>query len=82
MMALGTGDKILLLLLAKVVCCFGLALAATGALAGLGVWLLDGPGRWVMGAALIALIAAVVLGWPRRKATQPSAGRSAAPRDR
>ena len=40
-----TGDKVLVLLLAKVACCVGLTLAATGALGGLGVWLLAG-GCW------------------------------------
>jgi hypothetical protein len=55
-----TGDKVLVLLLAKVACCVGLTLAATGALGGLGVWLLDGAGRWLLGAALIGLIVVVV----------------------
>ena len=43
-----TGDKVLVLLLAKVACCVGLTLAATGALGGVGVWLLDGAadGCW------------------------------------
>ena len=66
-----TGDKVLVLLLAKIACCFGLAPAATGALGGLGVWLLDGASRWLLGAALIALIAAIVLGGSRRTATAP-----------
>jgi hypothetical protein len=56
-----TGDKVLVLLVAKIACCIGLTLAATGVLGGLGVWLLDGAGRWVVGVALIALIAAIVL---------------------
>jgi len=56
-----TGDKVLVLLLAKLACCVGLTLAATGALGGLGVWLLDGAGRWLLGAALVGLIVAVVL---------------------
>jgi hypothetical protein len=71
-----TGDRVLLVLLAKVACCFGLALAATGALGGLGVWVLDGAGRWLMGGALIALIAAAIFGRPRRAASDaPSQGR-------
>jgi uncharacterized membrane protein len=56
-----TGDKVLVLLLAKVACCVGLTLAATGALGGFGVWLLDGAGRRLLGAALIGLIVAVVV---------------------
>jgi hypothetical protein len=56
-----TGDKVLVPLLAKFACCFGLALAATGALGGLGAWLLDGAGRWLVGAALVVLMAAIVL---------------------
>jgi hypothetical protein len=55
-----TGDKVLVLLLAKVACCVGLTLAATGSLGSLGVWLLDGAGRWLLGAALVGLIVAVV----------------------
>lgn len=56
-----TSDKVLVLLLAKVACCVGLMLAATGVLGGLGIGLLDGAGRWLLGAALIGLIVAVVL---------------------
>jgi len=63
-----TGDKVLVLLLAKVACCVGLTLAATGALGGLGVWLLDGAGRWLLGAALIGLIVVVVLKTSQRAA--------------
>jgi hypothetical protein len=63
-----TGDKVLALLLAKVACCVGRTLAATGALGGLGVWLLDGAGRWLLGAALIGLILAVVLRGSKRAA--------------
>ena len=54
------GDKVLVLLLAKAACCVGLTLAATGALGGLGIWLLNGAGRW-LGAASVGLIVAVVL---------------------
>ena len=61
-----TGDKVLVLLLAKVACCVGLTLAATGALGGLGVWLLDGAGRWLLGAALIGLIVVAVVGSSKR----------------
>ena len=77
-----TGDKVLMLLLAKVACCVGLALAATGALSGLGVWLLEGPGRWLLGAALIALIAAIILRGSGSIGTDPLAERreQAAPR--
>ena len=63
-----TGDKVLVLLLSKVACCVGLTLAATGALGGLGVWLLDGAGRWLLGTVLIGLIVAVVLRGSKRTA--------------
>lgn len=56
-----TGDKVPVPLLAKAACCFGLALAATGALGGLSVWLLDGASRWLLALALIALIAVIIL---------------------
>jgi len=74
-----TGDKVLVLLAAKVACCLGLTLAATGALGGVGMWLLDDAGRWIVGAALIALIAAIVL-WPRRTGTATQARADAAPK--
>ena len=61
-----TGDKVLVLLLPKDACCFGLALAATGALGGLGVRLLDGTSRWLL---TLALIAVIVLGPSGRTAT-------------
>jgi hypothetical protein len=63
-----TGGKVLVLLLAKVACCVGLTLAATGALGSLGVWLLDGAGRWLLGAALVGLIVAVVFRSSKRTA--------------
>lgn len=43
---MATGDKVLALLGAKALCRGSLALAATGALGGLGVWLTDDVGRW------------------------------------
>lgn len=36
---------------AKVICCGGLVLAATGALSGLGAWLADGGYMWIGGIA-------------------------------
>ena len=63
-----TGDKVLVLLLAKMACCVGLTLAATGALGSLGVWLLDGAGRWLLGAALVGLTLAVVFRSSKRTA--------------
>lgn len=55
-----TGDKVLALLGAKAVCCGLLVLAATGALGGIGVWLTDGAGRWLMGGAILVAIVAIV----------------------
>ncbi len=50
------------LILAHVVCCGGLVLVATGALGGLGAWLLDSGLAW-LGAGGIAI--AVLLLWRR-----------------
>jgi hypothetical protein len=55
-----TGDKVLLLLIAKVACCGLLALAATGALGGVLTWLITGSTPLVIlglfGAAIIAIV--------------------------
>ena len=58
------GGGFLALLLAHVVCCGGLVLVATGALGGLGAWLLDSGLAW-LGAGGIAI--AVLLLWRRRR---------------
>jgi hypothetical protein len=84
-MAMATGDKVLVLLLAKLACCVGLGLAATGMLGALGVWLLDGAGRWLIGGALPALIAWIVLvrqgrPAPRRPAGLPGTSAGGLPR--
>ena len=50
------------LILAHVVCCGGLVLVATGALSGLGAWILDSGLVW-LGAGGIAI--AVLLLWQR-----------------
>ena len=50
------------LILAHVVCCGGLVLVATGALSGLGAWILDSGLVW-LGAGGIAI--AVLLLWRR-----------------
>ena len=52
------------LILAHVVCCGGLVLVATGAVGGLGAWLLDSGLAW-LGAGGIAI--AVLLLWRRRR---------------
>lgn len=70
MTAMATGDKILVLLLAKIACCVGLALAAAGMLGGVGVWFLEGAGRWLLGAALITLIAAVLFRAAKRSSAR------------
>jgi len=75
-----TGDKVLVLLLAKVACCVGLALAAAGLLGGVGAWLLDGSGRWLVGGALIALIAWIVLARSRPAPGTPPAQGTVDPR--
>ena len=53
-----------LLIAAKVVCCAGLLLFATGALTGIGAWLAEGGFVWIAGAAL-ATVALVF--WLRRR---------------
>ncbi|MBI4273477.1 MAG: hypothetical protein HY659_02085 [Rhizobiales bacterium] len=59
---MNTGDKVLALLGVKVICCGLLILAATGALGGVGAWLIDGSGRWLLAGAFVAAIAAIILG--------------------
>ena len=56
--------RLLVLLLAKIACCGGLALdrPAAGAI---GVWLLEGTAVGLVGAALIGLIAAIILRSPK-----------------
>ncbi len=53
--------------LAHVVCCGGIILVATGALSGVGAWLLDGGLAWVGLAAIVA--AAGYFLWRRRERT-------------
>ena len=63
---MGTGDKVLALLAAKVACCVGITLAASGLFVGVGRWLMGG-GFIYVALALIIGIAAVVLRFsPRR----------------
>src|SRR5690606_17349866 len=71
-----TGDKVLALLGAKAVCCGLLVFAATGALGGLGVWLTDGAGRWLMGGAILVAIAAIVFRRRRRVQNDQSVERT------
>ncbi len=58
------------LLLAHVACCGGLVLVATGALSGVGAWLLEGGLTWLVVAALLAA-AGLVLWRRRRKGNLP-----------
>lgn len=52
------------LIVAKVVCCGGLILIATGALSGIGAWLADAGVLWLV-AVGIAVVAVILL-WRRR----------------
>ena len=52
------------LILAHAVCCGGIVLVATGALSGMGAWLLEGGLTWLLAAAV--LTAAGLLLWRRR----------------
>jgi hypothetical protein len=60
-MARDSGIALGSLIAAKIVCCGGFALAATGMLSGLGAWLTDSGYLWVGGAAGILVLAAVLL---------------------
>lgn len=53
------------LILAHAVCCGGLVLVATGALSGMGAWLLDGGLTWLVLAAVLG--AAGLFLWRRRR---------------
>lgn len=55
-----TGDKVLALLGAKAMCCGLLVLSATGTLGGAFAWFMDRSIGWVIGAALVLGIAAVI----------------------
>ncbi|MGH6662278.1 MAG: hypothetical protein ACREB6_12120 [Rhodospirillales bacterium] len=50
----------------KAVCCALLVLAATGVLGGLGTWLNEGLGRWVLAGTILALIVWAVCARRRR----------------
>ena len=52
------------LILAHAVCCGGLVLVATGALSGMGAWLLDGGLTWLVSAAVLAAVGLFL--WRRR----------------
>ncbi len=52
------------LILAHAVCCGGIVLVATGALSGMGAWLLEGGLTWLLAAAV--LTAASLFLWRRR----------------
>ncbi len=54
------------LILAHVVCCGGLVLVATGAVGGLGAWLLDSGLAW-LGAGGIAIAVLLLWRWWRRR---------------
>ena len=48
-------------LVANVVCCGGIVLVATGAVGGLGTWLLDGGLTWLAVPALVAAAGLLLL---------------------
>ncbi len=68
------GGGFFALALAHVVCCGGLVLVATGALSGLGAWLLDSGLAW-LGAGGIAI--AGLLFWRRRRSCRAVSDRPA-----
>lgn len=66
------------LILAHAVCCGGLVLVATGALSGMGAWLLEGGLTWLLAAAVLA--AAGLFLWRRRTGGADSAVAAQDPR--
>ena len=59
--------------LAHVVCCGGLFLVATGAMSGVGAWLLEGGLTWLLLAIVLGLAAGfLVLRRRRPRLTEPS----------
>ena len=65
-----TGDKVLALLGAKVICCVALVLAATGVPGGFGAWLIDGAGGWLVVGLIVAALVALMVGH-RQERTKP-----------
>lgn len=65
-MAHSSGPGLGTLIGAKVICCGGLVLAATGALSGLGAWLAGGGYKWIGGIAG-ALLVGLALRYRRRR---------------
>ena len=63
------------LMLAHVVCCGGMILVFTGALSGLGTWLLDGGMAWLLLAAVLG-----VAGWFQLRRRASRAGTRGEPR--
>lgn len=61
-----TNGKVLALIVAKIVCCGVLVLAATGALSGIAAWLFDG-GLASLALAIVALGAGVAFWWQRQR---------------
>ncbi len=64
-MAQGSGNGLSSLIAAKIVCCGGLVLAATGALSTVGAWLTAGGYVWA-GAAAGTLLVGLALLYRRR----------------
>ncbi len=55
------GGRFPALILAHLVCCGGLVLVATGALSGLGAWLLEGGLTWLLLAAVLGVAGGFLL---------------------
>ncbi len=66
------------LLLAKVACCGGLILIATGAASGFGAWLVGDGLLWVIGAAVVAAAIGLIR-WRARAAATACVTEAAAP---
>jgi uncharacterized membrane protein len=70
MSGMETGDKVLVLLGAKLACCVLLTLAAVGVLGGVGMFLATGTGIWVLGVTVVALIFWAVFARRRRMVSE------------
>lgn len=73
------GGGFLALGLAHVVCCGGIILVATGALSGLGAWLLEGGLTWLLLAAVLGVAGGFVLRRLAGAARSSGASRQARP---
>ncbi len=66
------------LILAHAVCCGGIVLVATGALSGMGAWLLEGGLTWLLAAAVLTAASLYPVAAPDRRGHWQRCGASPA----